>query len=131
MPRRVKFQPRVREADLERRHCRELEGEGWKCWKQNGLGRAARPDRLLLGPNGESAMIEWKRPGEVPTALQAGELDTLEAMGHLVACCDSLASARVFVASLLLRRVDGWRKRWGIEHPHAKKALPSLRAFRG
>ncbi len=118
---------RVRETDLERKHCGELEAKGWKCWKQSGLGRAGRPDRHLMGPCGEDAHIEWKKPDEVPTPLQADELDQLEAMGHIVAACDSLASARQFVNGVMDKTMADslwtdmpWRKRWDKEHKGGK-----------
>ncbi len=114
---------RVRETDLERKHCGELEAKGWKCWKQSGLGRAGRPDRHYMGPRGENMHIEFKVPGEVPTALQTDELDQLEAMGHTVAACDSLESARLFVKDTVTKqlwRYRSWRERWQYEHPDGK-----------
>ncbi len=117
---------RVRETDLERKHCGELEAKGWKCWKQSGLGRAGRPDRHYMGPRGENAHIEWKVPGEVPTALQTDELDQLEAMGHTVAACDLLKSAQRFINAVDRSKPDdawydrGWRLRWQHEHPDGK-----------
>lgn len=148
MPRRTRAKLPVKEGALEERFGQELAAKGWKYWKQSGLGRAGRPDRHLIGPNGASLHIEWKRPGEVPTPLQAGELDDLEDMGHRVACCDSLESARLFVrfyaiGEPLEEQLDssgkspinrhgrwhelGWRARWRREHP-AGKALPPMRS---
>jgi hypothetical protein len=131
MPRRKKPVKRVREADLENKHCAELNAEGWKTWKQSGLGRAGRPDRHLMGPRGENGHIEWKKPGEVPTPLQADELDQLEMMYHSVAACDSLESARKFVNAVDYSTPEttwlkyGWRQRWKIEHPDGA-SLPKM-----
>lgn len=130
MPRRKPAKLPVREGALEAKHCRILEDLGWKCWKQSGLGRAGRPDRHLMGPLGISLHIEWKRPGEVPTTLQAGELDELGAMGHHVAACDSIESADKFVTSA---KCDGpwammhWRQRWRHEHPRGAGLPPEVK----
>lgn len=39
------------------------------------------PDRLLLRPGGSAAFIEFKRPGEEPTKIQAYWLARLRGMG--------------------------------------------------
>ena len=39
------------------------------------------PDRLLLRPGGSAAFIEFKRPGEEPTKIQAYWLGRLRRMG--------------------------------------------------
>lgn len=92
----------------------------WRAaWKMNGLGRAARPDRMLLGDSCTVCFIEFKKPGEVPTAAQAGELDALQAMGFKVAACDSVPSAVRFAASVEKRTLWAtamWRDRWDLEH---------------
>jgi hypothetical protein len=139
VPRRLTAKLPRREKDLEGAHVRELEALGWRCWKQSGLGRAGRPDRHLMGPLGEDAHVEWKREGEAPTPLQAQELDELERMGHLVAACDSLVGARMFVEEvshhvymnrLHTTRPQGWRRRWREWHPKGPD-LPPTRARRG
>lgn len=140
MPRRSKAVLPKREGALEDAFGKDLVGKGWKYWKQSGMGRASRPDRHLIGPNGISGHIEWKRPGEVPTLAQGDELDELEALGHKVACCDSGHSAFNFMYALCGITKDdrawvkkSWRIRWWEEqktHPWRVKSLPQKASMR-
>jgi hypothetical protein len=124
MPRRVIKVRQVTEAMIENRSVQEHEARGWKCWKQSGLGRAGRPDRHYMGPGGISCHIEFKRPGEFPTKLQQQELDELELMGHFVAACDSVDSAKEFTESVEKRTpwaYHSWRHRWVLEHKKRRR----------
>ena len=53
-------------------------------------GIVGLPDRLLLRPGGSAAFIEFKRPGERPTKIQAYWLGRLRGMGFEVAVVRSL-----------------------------------------
>jgi hypothetical protein len=140
LPRRTKAKLAVTEKSLEDAFGQHITGQGCKYWKQSGLGRNSRPDRHLILPNGISGHIEWKRPGEVPTTLQADELDELEALGHRVACCDSGDSALKFFHGLIgaLKEDRSWiRKSWRIRwweeqktHPWRTKSLPQKASHR-
>lgn len=44
-------------------------------------GVAGMPDRLLLRPDGTAAFIEFKRPRQYPTKIQAYWLERLNRMG--------------------------------------------------
>lgn len=59
------------------------------------------PDRVFLLPGGRPLFIEFKRPGEVPRALQEHRRDTLKALGYNYACCDSRESAMAYIAAAL------------------------------
>ncbi len=126
MPRRVKRAPPRSEASIERAHCGTLEAAGFRCWKQSGLGRRSRPDRLLLSPRGHACFVEWKRPGAAPTRAQADELDGLEASGFQVAACDDAAAADDFVADVLDDRRKPWRARWAATHTDGPPLPPPL-----
>jgi hypothetical protein len=52
------------------------------------------PDRLLLRPDGTTAFVEFKRPGERPTKIQAYWHKRLRGMGFEVAVIQSLYAFR-------------------------------------
>jgi hypothetical protein len=81
---------------------------GWKSYKQNGMGRASRPDRLFLGTKGRHVFVEFKREGEVPTSLQNDELEELFRMGHSVAVCVHTQDVTEFLA-----QAEKFQKRHG------------------
>jgi VRR-NUC domain len=57
------------------------------------------PDRVLLTPNGRSALIEFKRPGEKPTKIQAYWHGVLRRMKHQVYVIDSLQAFRTLLTA--------------------------------
>ena len=90
---------------------KNVEAAGTKCARECGVGhykftspgRAAVPDRLLLATIPEFLretiaryvrFVEYKRPGEKPTAAQTREHERLRAMGFRVDVIDSVEGAR-------------------------------------
>ena len=51
------------------------------------------PDHLLLGPEGRTVFIEFKKPGEEPTPIQVHTHAQLRKLGHTVLLCDSFEQA--------------------------------------
>ena len=56
---------------------------GWiRTRKMNGLGNRSWPDRLFPIPGGKPFFIEFKRPGEKPTELQAHMHQQMKETGY-------------------------------------------------
>jgi hypothetical protein len=47
------------------------------------------PDRLFFIPGGRPLLIEFKKPGKVPTPKQAHRIKELRELGYDVEVCDS------------------------------------------
>jgi hypothetical protein len=58
------------------------------------LDKAARswPDRLFLGPSSQMILVEFKRPGQKPTAHQAMRHRQLADLGHPVSVISEFSS---------------------------------------
>jgi hypothetical protein len=57
--------------------CGRKENLGCVHYKLNGLGKMAKPDQLIVTPNGYDWFVEFKREGEGPTKLQELEAEAL------------------------------------------------------
>lgn len=68
--------------------------------KIQGQGNKGNPDRLYLLPNGRHAMIEWKRPGEVPTKLQKLKHKRLRAHNQPIEVFDNAADAKQWLSAI-------------------------------
>lgn len=62
-------------------------------------GVAGMPDRLLLRPWRKDVFVEFKRPGEKPTKIQAYWHDTLRKMGKQVEVTTTLYGFRKLLTS--------------------------------
>jgi hypothetical protein len=69
--------------------------------KMNGLGYAGWPDRMFIGPKGEIGFLELKRPGQVPTALQAAMIIELRGRGVKADWTDNVVGGRQFIDDLV------------------------------
>lgn len=63
--------PAMRERGIEAYCTRKVRELGGICAKHVSPGRAGSPDRLIALPGRPAALLELKRPGEVPRPLQA------------------------------------------------------------
>jgi hypothetical protein len=72
----------VLETQIER-NCVGI-AEKHECLLVKVEKRKGWPDRILLCPNGQMAWIEFKRPGEKPTAFQEHIHETLRRMNFRV-----------------------------------------------
>lgn len=82
------------EKNIEAASIRELKKLGAiDCYKLNGKGQRAKPDRLIIMPKGHCFFIEFKRPSGTVTELQAYEHKKLIGGGHAVYICRSKEEA--------------------------------------
>lgn len=51
---------------------------------------AGYPDRLFISPSGHTIFMEFKRPGEVPSAIQEHRINELQKRGIPATWCDSV-----------------------------------------
>ncbi len=89
------FKRRVKESTVENsfiRKCRNYE-QPLKLRKMNGEGNRSWPDRMILGSQGFTAFIEFKRPGEKPTELQSEMLQELGQLGFPASWFDDATRA--------------------------------------
>jgi len=86
MPKPVRVTPPL-EKDIEARFLRLLKERKLdiKVRKMNGLGYAAWPDRLIIGPRGFMMWLEFKRPkvGKLSAGQEAMFME-MGTMGHQV-----------------------------------------------
>lgn len=73
----------ARETDIEDAVCAWAENNGWLSRKMTYAGRRGCPDRFFFG-GGRIVVMEFKRPGGVPDAVQAREHARLKAAGTTV-----------------------------------------------
>lgn len=91
------------EADIEKAFLKKLKAwdPRFKTRKLNGRGFNSWPDRLVLGPQKFSCLIEFKRPvlGKVSPG-QAELFDDLGEIGHHVEVLDNADTALSYVQGL-------------------------------
>lgn len=75
------------ESSIEQSCRRIAKAWGWELLKIQG--NKGWPDRLLLGPRGQHAFVEFKRPGEKPRPLQEHILSLLRQKGHTAVWVDN------------------------------------------
>lgn len=98
----------ILEADIERpvvgyykRRYREMDREGQALVrKMNGMGYRSWEDRLFLGPWGRTLWIEFKRPGEKATPLQANHHQQMYRMGHMSHVVDNVTVGKRLIDAL-------------------------------
>lgn len=79
----------VRESLIEKYLVDEVKKRGGISYKLSPIGRANKPDRLVLLPNGRMVMVECKSPGQKPRIGQLREHELLRAIGYKVVVMDS------------------------------------------
>lgn len=82
-----------RESEIEKKGCEIAALCGWKEWKVVSPSSRGFPDRFYAR-NGVVVLVEWKRPGESPTAQQQLRHAELRSVGVRVEVIDSLEAAR-------------------------------------
>lgn len=90
----------MRESAVERNANALLKGTGIKTLKLNGPGDRAKPDRLYWRA-GRCAFVEYKRPGQTPTALQDKRLRETREDGTPAEWFDDAAKAAEWVKGVL------------------------------
>jgi len=84
--------PRGPEWPIENETVNRAEAAGYEARKVSWVGRRGGPDRLFIRP-GRAVFIEFKAPGEEPTAQQQKELDRLRAAGLDATWADNVDDA--------------------------------------
>lgn len=79
----------MRESVIEKNLVRQVEILGGITYKLSPIGRANKPDRLVMLPGGKVIFVECKRPGEKPRAGQVREHERLRKLGFRVEVLDS------------------------------------------
>ena len=78
------------ESDIEREFASRVHQRGGLCLKWESPGWNGAPDRILLLPEGKSAFLEFKQPGERPRPLQVKRHHQLRELGYLVYVVDNV-----------------------------------------
>ena len=89
------------EADVEDYARKEIAKAGGKIRKVKWIGRRAAPDDFVLLPGvGRGIWVEFKKPGEKPTAAQLEEHRILRKYGERVEVIDSIAAVDSLLAEV-------------------------------
>jgi hypothetical protein len=91
----VKPVENVLESDIERSFARRCP---FPCPKFHGLGERGKVDRIVFALGGRPWLIEFKKPGEVPTRLQAQWQGRMKKLGYQVTTIDSKELAEEYLA---------------------------------
>lgn len=86
----------MRETDIERHVIEYARKNGFWCRKFTSPHRRSVPD-YILAYQGRVFWIEFKRPGQQPTELQAREHTEMRANGLIVHVCDSREYGRALI----------------------------------
>lgn len=88
--------PRIRESKVEKKCCEYAQGRGWWVSKFTAPGKKAVPDRVFVR-NGVVLFVEFKRPGETPTAQQAHRHKQMREKGANVTWVDNFADFKNYI----------------------------------
>lgn len=92
------------EASIERAVCRKAFKLGVINKKMNGPGARSWPDRLFLWRGKGVLFIEFKKPGEVATPLQASNHYMLRDLGFQVEVHDNVDQALAAIQASLVSK---------------------------
>lgn len=83
------------EKDIERKFKEIMERDPrFRVVKFVSPGNTGVPDRMVLGPEGFVAFVEFKQPGKYPTPKQEWWIKKLRDMGHVAFwSCDAVSAA--------------------------------------
>jgi DNA primase len=95
----------MRESILERRIKRYAESKECFFWKFISPQVKGVPDRLLVTPNGDTAFMEIKAPGEKPNKIQEHRMQQLRGQGIPAIWVDNYDTAVGFINGLLSPRM--------------------------
>ena len=93
------------ESQIEKAVCDHARKRGAIVMKLSGMNQKGQPDRMFLH-DGKVLFIEFKRPGNKPTALQKKWLSDLSRNGFYVAWTDDVADGRRLVDRVLFPEDD-------------------------
>lgn len=78
---------KIRERDIEKAFTAQVKAAGGEIRKVKWIGRKGAPDRVVM-LNGKVTWVEFKAPGERPSAQQASEHRRMRKMGMDVRVID-------------------------------------------
>jgi len=93
------------ERDIEKRIRAYAVSKGCLFEKFVSPAKRGVADRCIIAPGGATGWLEIKRPGGKPTVLQLERLNEKQALGCIVAWCDSVADGCKFVDGLVAMSV--------------------------
>lgn len=102
----------VRESTIEKAYIRKMKTSGIKVKikKMNGEGNRSWPDRMIMAHPGVALFIEFKRPGESATELQADTHEELRSLGFPVEVFDDAQVAFEWTIEQINRAVKKSQK---------------------
>jgi hypothetical protein len=89
--------PLIRESAIEAKAIKYCKTKGILCHKFVSPNNRGVPDRILIGRNGRVAFLEFKRPGEQPTALQRKVIHDLSLRQQFAGWVDSYEASVKFI----------------------------------
>lgn len=92
---------KIREKDIEKKLVAYCKTKNILCYKWTSPANRGVPDRILIGPNGNVAFLELKRPGEEPTELQKHTLKKLYDRKCFAGWADTVEKATKFADNFL------------------------------
>ena len=92
----------MKESQIEAKIVEWARKNGWSNLKLNGMGSKGKADRMFM-KKGRAVFIEVKKPGGVPTALQAQFLSDRMDDGF-----EAFWTASILVATGRLRDPEKW-----------------------
>lgn len=103
---------KVKESTIENAYIRKMKTSGIKAKikKMNGEGNRSWPDRVIFIKPRITLFIEFKRPGESPTELQADTHEELRSLGFPVEVFDDAQKAFEWTVEQINRAVNRSRK---------------------
>lgn len=107
---------KTEKAGVEMPVVRWANARGIDAWKINGMGARSRPDRQFMIPGGKPFWIEFKRPGEGLTPLQADTIAKMLRNGYDVEVHDDPEEAK----RAIQRRLDAQ------EVPAPRRKVPAI-----
>lgn len=87
----------MREKDVEQYLVKRVKECGGRAYKFVSPGNSGVPDRLVVVPNGITAFVELKAPGEKTRPLQNAQIARLKRLGQRVYVLDTKAGVDEFV----------------------------------
>jgi hypothetical protein len=95
------------EKEIEKRVCLYAKLRGLLQYKFTSPNHRGVPDRMFVLPGGGVFFIEFKRKGEVPTALQEVAIAKLRKQGSLVFVVDSSELGKNTIDLVLAKGIQG------------------------
>jgi len=94
-----------KESSVEGAVCKYAQNKGFETPKFSSPGTRSVPDRMFIG-QGIIFFIEFKRPGEIPTAAQKRKAAKWKKWGHSVYSIDNIEDGKSLIRREIERRIQ-------------------------